>query len=271
MQHHQKDDDILRWLTSIEYHSQQHDFNCQRQSGTGQWLLDSEEFQAWLNATKQTLFCYGIPGGGKTFLTSIVIEDLCRRYRRDETTQTAYVYCNFRRQDDQKVDDLLNSLLKQLAQGHLPLPAIVRDLYHEHQPRNTRPSQEDLMRALHSVIASSSKTFIILDALDELSDVCRLKLLPRIFKFQANTNLNVFITSRPTLDVEKEFQECISCKSLEIRATDEDVENYLENRFSELKVSVSGIFRKEIKEGISKAAEGMYVLPRLSEKPDYHY
>jgi hypothetical protein len=121
------------------------------------------------------------------------------------------------------------------------------------------------------VVDLSSKTFIILDALDELSDDCRPKLLPQIFKIQAKTNLNILVTSRPTLDVEKEFQECILRESLEIRARDEDVESYLESRIFELKVSVSGDFRKEIKGAILKAAEGMYVLLRLFKIPDYRY
>jgi hypothetical protein len=35
----------------------------------------------------------------------------------------AYIYCNFRRQDEQKIDDLLASLLKQLAESQPSLPA----------------------------------------------------------------------------------------------------------------------------------------------------
>ncbi|KAF2182132.1 hypothetical protein K469DRAFT_520620, partial [Zopfia rhizophila CBS 207.26] len=44
--------------------------------GTGQWLLDSKEFQTWLKTSNQTLFCLGILGAGKTILTSIVVDDL---------------------------------------------------------------------------------------------------------------------------------------------------------------------------------------------------
>jgi hypothetical protein len=37
-----------------------------KHGGVGQWLLSSNEFQGWLNQNKQTLFCPGIPGAGKT-------------------------------------------------------------------------------------------------------------------------------------------------------------------------------------------------------------
>src|SRR5438045_2885380 len=81
---------ILDWLTPVNYASQQNDYLRRRQSGTGQWLLDSEEYQAWLKTSKQTLFCPGIPGAGKTILTSIVISDLCNKFHNDITIGIAY-------------------------------------------------------------------------------------------------------------------------------------------------------------------------------------
>src|SRR4051794_39963409 len=71
---------ILDWLTPIDYGPQQSDYLKRRQPETGQWLLDSAEYQAWQKADKQTLFCPGIPGAGKTVLTSIIIDDLCNRF-----------------------------------------------------------------------------------------------------------------------------------------------------------------------------------------------
>jgi hypothetical protein len=57
---------ILEWITPIDYAAQQNDFIARRQPGTGQWLLDSAEFQEWLKDKERTLFCPGIPGAGKT-------------------------------------------------------------------------------------------------------------------------------------------------------------------------------------------------------------
>ena len=128
-QHDQEHETIFKWLTPIDYAPQQTDYLKRRQPGTGQWLLDSAEYQAWLKTDKQTLFCPGIPGVGKTILTSIVIADLFNRFRNDTAVGIVYVYCNFRRKDEQKVDDLLSSLLKQLAESQSSLPGSVKDLY----------------------------------------------------------------------------------------------------------------------------------------------
>src|SRR6266536_6378666 len=107
---------ILNWLTPIDYAPQQSDFISRRQEGTGEWLLNSDEFQAWLNTSKQTLFCPGMPGAGKTIIASIVVDHVCTRFQKDPSIGIAYIYCNFRQQHDQKPEDILASLLKQLVQ-----------------------------------------------------------------------------------------------------------------------------------------------------------
>src|ERR1700734_1478385 len=82
-QHDQERENILIWLTPIDYAPQQSDYIGRRQSGTGQWLLTSAEYQGWLRTSKQTLFCQGILGAGKTILTAIVIDDLTTRFQND--------------------------------------------------------------------------------------------------------------------------------------------------------------------------------------------
>lgn len=178
-----EDLETLDWLTPIDYGPQHSDFFKRRQPGTGQWLLDSAEYQTWLGSGKQTLFCPGIPGAGKTILTSIVVDDLITRFQNDPTIGIILVYCNFRQKDQQKMDDLLASLLKQLAQGQSSLPGCVKDLYDRHKQKQTRPSSDEISRALHLVSNMYSKVFIVVDALDECqtSDGCRARFLLEIF------------------------------------------------------------------------------------------
>lgn len=117
VQHDQANTAILDWLTPIEYGPQQSDFFNRREPGTGQWLLDCVEYQTWLNSNKHTLFCPGIPGSGKTILTAMVVNDLISRFRNDPTIGIAYIYFNFRHKDEQKIENLMASLLKQLTRS----------------------------------------------------------------------------------------------------------------------------------------------------------
>jgi hypothetical protein len=258
--HNQEHNVILNWLTGIDYAPQQNDYIRRRQPGTGQWLLDSAEFQTWLYTSQQTLFCPGIPGAGKTILTSIVVDDLCNRFRNDITIGIAYIYCNFRRQDEQKVEDLLASLLKELAQYQLSLSGIVKDLYDRHKDKRTRPSLDDLSRALQSVASMYSRVFIVVDALDEcqISDGCRSRLLSEVFNLQTKAGANVFATSRFIPEITEKFE---GSTTLKIRARDEDVRSYLDGHTIKLPSFVRGDpnLQGEIKTKIVGAVEGMYV------------
>ncbi|OCK78779.1 purine and uridine phosphorylase, partial [Lepidopterella palustris CBS 459.81] len=264
VQHDQEYEAILEWLTPIDHTPQQNDYIRRRQPGTGQWLLDSTEFRTWLDNDKQTLFCPGIPGAGKTILTAIVIDDLTTRFQNDSNIGIAYLYCNFRRRDEQKADDLLISLLKQLSQERPSLLDSVKDLYHRHKAKRTRPSFDDILRALQAVIAVYSRVFIVVDALDECqaSDGCRSRFLSEIFNLQVKCQANVFVTSRFIPEIAEMFN---GSTSLEICASNEDVRKYLEGHMSQLPsfVSRNNDLQEEIKTEIVQAVDGMFLLAQL--------
>lgn len=255
-----KDEDIkiLDWLIPVDYGPQQTDYIGRRQPGTGQWLLDSPEFQAWLETNNQTLFCPGIPGAGKTILTSIVIDSLTTRFQSDKGIGIAYIYCNFRRQDEQKIDDLLASLLKQLAECQPSLPASVKDLYDRHRTRRTRPSIDEISRSIQSVVIAYTRVFIIIDALDEcqVSNKCRTTFLSEVFNLQAKYRANLFATSRHIPEITERFNESLR---LEIRASNQDVQRYLDAHMSQLPGCVlrSSDLQNEIRNDIIKAVDGM--------------
>ncbi len=252
---------ILDWLTPVDYAPQQSDNIARRQKGTGQWLLESKKFQEWLTGNEQTLFCPGIPGAGKTIITSIVVDHLCSRFENDASVGIAYIYCNFRRQQEQKPEDLLASLLKQLVQEKRSMPEIMKNLYKRHKDKRTRPSIEEVSKVLYSVVADYSKTFIIIDALDECQvlDGNRKKLLSEILALQTKIGVSLFATSRFVPEIVKNFEGCVS---LEILASDKDVQRYVNGHILQLPSFVlrSPDLQEEITTEITKAVKGMYVV-----------
>ncbi len=260
---------ILDWITPIDYAPQQSDFINRRQAGTGQWLLESAEFEAWLQIGKQTLFCPGIPGAGKTILTSIVVEELSTRCEISGNIGIAYLYCNYRRRHEQKPEDLFASLLKQFVQEQPSIPDSVKTLYTRYKNKRTRPSLEEILRTLQSVVIVYSRVFIIIDALDECQvfSGCRQRLLLGLFDLQAKCGVNLFATSRPISSIEKEFE---GKTILEIRAREEDVRRYLESHMFRLPGFVvrSLELQEKIKTNIVKAVDGMYVF-YFENKPSY--
>ena len=267
VQHDQEHRTILDWLTPVDYAPQHTDYIRRRQPGTGQWLLDSAEFQRWLETSKQTLFCPGIPGAGKTILTSIVVDDLFNRFHNDASVGIAYVYCNYRLQYEQRAEDLLINLLKQLSQERSSLPDSVKDLYDRHKAKRTRPLFEEISKALLSVATLYSRVFIVVDALDECqaSDGCRSTFLRGIFNLQAKCGANLFATSRLIPEISEQFE---GSTSLQIRASEEDVRRYLDGRMSQLPTFIgrNSYLQERIKTEIVGAVDGMYVHPQLSPR-----
>jgi Cdc6-like AAA superfamily ATPase len=273
---HQRQDDrerrqehqaIIDWLTPTDYAPQQSDYISRRQEGTGQWLLKSNEFKKWVNQRNQTLFCPGIPGAGKTIITSIVVDDLYARFQNDASVGLAYIYCNFRRQQEQKPKDLLASLLKQLVQEQPFMPKNVKSLYERHKDKRTCPSLDEISKALHSTVADYSRVFIVVDALDECqgSNGDRKRFLTELFDLQARTGASLLITSRFIPEIVKEFEE--RSVRLEIRASDDDLQRYLYGHMSKLPsfVSRNADLQSEVKIAIINAVDGMYTLSMLPE------
>ncbi|KAE8442846.1 hypothetical protein EG329_002588, partial [Mollisiaceae sp. DMI_Dod_QoI] len=220
---------ILDWLSPTNYASRQHHFISQRQEGTGLWLLNSTEFKTWVKANNQTLFCPGIPGAGKTILSSIVVDELCSSFGNDNGVGIAYLYCDFRQKDKQGVEELLASLIRQLSQCQPSLPEGSRTLVHRHKEKQTRPSRDDLLRALEPIAAMYSRVFIIVDAVDELTMGCRVST------------------------------------QLEIRASEHDVRRYLDAHVSLLPSFVRRNLdlQRELKSSIINAVDGMFLLAQL--------
>ncbi|OQE20243.1 hypothetical protein PENFLA_c017G09099 [Penicillium flavigenum] len=252
---------ILDWLSAADYTLQQSDLLARRQEGTGQWLLDSKEYKHWLRTPRATLFCPGIPGAGKTICSAILVDDLITRFEDKPNVGIAYIYCNYNRQDEQKVQDLLSSLLKQLSQKRKSVPDAIKELYARYKATSTRPRFDEISKALQSVTSMYSDVFIVVDALDECEPTCRTRLLDEMMKIHTGAGANVFATSRPT-----EMNDLFKAGGyLEIRAHEDDVRRYLDGNMYRLPgfVSRNTALQEEIKTVVSRHVQGMFLLAQL--------
>ena len=220
--------------------------------------MDSPEFRALQKAELKTLFCPGIPGAGKTILTSIVIDDLTTRFSDDKTVGVAYLYCNFRRHEEQRIEFLLASILRQISQIQRPIPEPVKSLYDKHSRLGTFPSASDISQTISLALGPFSRIFILLDALDECSasNGTRNHLLEAVFKLQQTFSVNLFATSRFIQDITSQFA---NNPTLEIRAQSEDIKAYAVGRMQHLPAYVrnSQEFQDEIVARIADVVDGM--------------
>lgn len=193
-----------------------------------------------------------------------MIDHLHNLFSGHQNVGIAYVYCNFRRQDEQKAEDLVASLVKQLASSLLSFPDALKELHGRYIKTKTLPSLSELALALNSVVSLyEERVFIVVDALDEcrLSDGCRSNFLGKLSDLQSacgpKVNINIFATSRPGIsDIEKNFE---GHPSLEILASRQDIERYLQGHMGELSrvVDRGQGLRQKIITTILDAVDGM--------------
>lgn len=245
----------LDWLSSTYHAIQQAEHSERRQSGTGQWFLDSQFFHEWVKMPHQTLLCLGKPGAGKTFIVSAAIDELEKLYRDIPEVGIAYIYCDFQyiHEDRQKVSRLLSSITRQLVQSMSKIPPNIVKLFDNHRNKGTRPSTNEISGVLQSLTRHFQQVFIIVDALDELNDSNRL--LDEIFSLQKTGIVNFLSTARFIPEVMARFQDK---PTQEIQASRQDVMSYLSASLEKMQcLSRKPELHPEIIDIISNAVDGM--------------
>lgn len=254
--------ELLSWITPIDHIAQQADIAKRRQKGTGQWLIDSAEFQKWVNGKSATLFCPGIPGAGKTMMASNVIDYVESRFRVPATSSkpvgVAYIFCTFQHRAQQNLDDLLASLLKQLVRQLAAIPESLQSMLSNFKYTGRPLTVDNIIQLLGMVFEEFSRSFILVDALDECQSSYQTvaELLANIFSLQTRHEVNLFATSRKIPEIASKFNHC---PTIDIHASQEDIRMYLTGHMAELPsfVSEDPQLQTDIVTGICSSIDGM--------------
>lgn len=247
----------MDWLSSTNFPAQQSDIISKRQEGTGNWFLESPEFTKFLQGVKQNLFCPGIPGAGKTMISAIAVDHICKVFQGDNVG-VAYIYNNYNKREEQTTTKLLAVILKQLVQERPLYGEPVTILQRQHADRGTPPSLDEICTVLDSVVRNYSKAYIIIDALDECTDDdgTRSKLIGLLRSLQTRTNTSLMATSRFGSRIKQSFHGFLE---LEIQATEADVKRYVAGQLHRFPMCVQRDpeLQAEIQDGIALAVDRM--------------
>ena len=254
---------MLEWLTPLNFPAQQNFFYSRRQEDTGHWLLQSAEFKTWMSGPRRTLLCKGMQGAGKTMLACTVIDHLIKTVCRANVL-VAYIYCDYSKQHEQILVNLIASILKQLLQHQVLVPENVWKSYRHHTNSETRPKAEEMYDLLQTSLSAIPQIYIVVDAVDELSvnDHVRQNLLSSLSLLQKAHSLNLLVTSRFIPHI---IQELHDPPCLTIRASDEDVRKYVRGHISDLANCVlkNSQLQNIIEDSIASAVDGMFLLAQL--------
>ena len=230
---------ILDWLSPILPEVNFKRASALRQQGTGEWLLDEPQFKRWLTGETNFLWIHGVPGSGKTVLSSNIITELERLQdgvRQDPPFATAYHFLDFKDDRSQDPATIFGTLVKQLYL-QLPSPEMhpsIQSLYHLSYNKTTgqaeKPSWEDLVELLTEISVSFPRVLLIFDALDEAPQEMQEKLLCPTLKhtaLQKGLGIATLVTSRNEVVIEQAFRGLPNI-DLDVDCMSPDIARYTE-------------------------------------------
>ena len=156
--------------------------------------------------------------------------------------------------------ELVASLLKQFIQRCPAISESAWSLYCEHYPQATRPNLGELREKLRKEVEGYSKIFVIIDALDELVEQHRHRIIKEVQSMAKTVKL--MVTSRSLPSIEQIFlgKQCTK----DVRASEQDVEKYVKDRIDNMDGPHASIFKgvkNIVYDAIVTNIQGMYVCP----------
>jgi hypothetical protein len=264
---------ICSWLSAPDPVTNHRKAHKQRQAETGLWLLESAKYTKWKESAASRLWLYGIPGCGKTILSSTIIEHLIHHCHDDVRAVTAYFYFDFNDAQKQDAELMLRSLLCQLLQRPLTIPKGVDALFSSCESGQRQPSLHALLEVTRQAMQEFAYVYVVLDALDECTQRSELMdMLETIAGWQLD-NLHLLMTSRKERDIETSLESYVGEEDtvcLQTDVVDQDIQRYVQQRLRVdkglAKWSKDVAIRQEIETAMMRGACGMYVvLPNSSQ------
>jgi predicted ATPase len=234
-----------------------------RQSNTGLWFLESDVYKNW-KADASLVWIHGIPGCGKTILSSTVLEDIRQQTRDDPGKALAYFYFDFNDRQKQSSDMLVRSLVAQLTKQCIEVPKSLDKLFLTHDNGYQQPSQTPLLEILHDFIKGFPHVYLIIDALDECEEREELMNIIATVAAWKVQGLHVLLTSRREGNIKLTLENLIDEQNIvcvQADVVDRDIKLYvreqLANNISFRKWRTDDAVRQHIENCLGERARGM--------------
>lgn len=257
---------IHQWLSAPDPSVNYQKALKQRQHNTGLWFLEGELYASWKIDAASCVWLYGIPGCGKTIISSTILQDLLQYCDNYPAQVVAYFYFDFNDVQKQHAELMLRSLVCQLSQQSIEIPASLDTLCSSHEDGKRQPSLDALLEVTRRIMQSLPQVYILLDALDECAQRAELmEMLETMAAWQLQ-NLHLIVTSRRERDIERSLEGLVDLQNricLQSEVVDKDIQQYVRQRLSDDKgLSKWGkdiALRREIESVLMKGSKGMHV------------
>ncbi|KAH7073704.1 ankyrin repeat-containing domain protein [Paraphoma chrysanthemicola] len=256
---------LRHWLSAPDPSANFQQALKQRQAETGSWLLESKHYEAWMSSAPSFLWLYGIPGSGKTVLSSAVLQYVKAVCQNETNSAVTYFYFDFKDSQKQYTESMLRSMVDQLAQQSANLPSRLKDLYVMHDHGKRQPTLDSLLNLVRELAQGIHHIYIVLDALDECSQRPELLEVISIMAQWPSGNTHILVTSRRERDLESSLEDLGDRENsicLTSKVVDDDIRKYVRQRLADDKTlskwGKDTVLKAEIETALMQGSQGMF-------------
>lgn len=257
--------DVFAWLSAAEDAQEEylHHLSDQRVLGTCDFILEDSQISSWVDGESgpEIIWITSKPGGGKSFLCSLVVEHLPTRH----DLISLYYFCGHKSSDSGSCALILRTLTNQLVRQDRDLAPLIHQIYLTQGSSKSRPAMKKILKEILPSTNSTS-TRIVLDGVDECEGAIQRDILADLIDIQRHVKhrCKVLIASRFEPLIQKSM-----LKSIHIplgSKTEAGLKLYIQGEVSKLKLHFSNIASSlwaDIEKKLQRKANGMFLWVRL--------
>ena len=239
-----------------------------RMPGTGLWLLQDPVFQRWIRCLNgaceeyRLLWVHGLPGAGKTTLSSTIIEHI-QTLENVQNPKVAYFYSGFVERSHRTAFSICISAISQLLAQCEDVPHVLSERHRiaKLHGRSRISETDEVFDIFRQTVAALPSVYLVIDALDECTEI------PSISSWLQSAvsslpSLHVMVLSRDTMSIRKSLGRNSNIQMNAVTSKG-DIDVYLASAIDSLPCTDHRIKDRVLKT-LAVKAEGMFLLADLS-------
>ena len=196
--------EVLDWLSADEDSQEEylHRLSDQRHPGTCDWILAKSQMTSWMDDDNEisVLWMTNIPGGGKSFLCSMIVQNAETR----DDQSVLYYFCGQRLSDGNALAFLLRTLAVQLLRQNRELAPLIHQAFLQKGSGRSSPNTKKILK---EILLTVKMTRIVLDGIDEWDRTAQSDVLKALVDLQKNasSDCKLLVSSRHEPHIRKEL------------------------------------------------------------------
>ncbi|KAH0537354.1 hypothetical protein FGG08_005833 [Glutinoglossum americanum] len=256
---------VMKWLSPIDMEGIRNRESRRRTESSGQWLLQDEFFQDWLQSKHRALWISGPPGSGKTVLSAFIVDTIRDRIESEAKQALAFFFCDRGNEENASTLKILASMIAQVLGQLCSIPDSICASYNiaSRYGRSKVSAADQPAIIMKDLALSLNKLYILVDGIDELSSASDVLGTMKALA-DSTTMIQVIFLSRDSPQLSNGLNG-IPKINLTSAVVSSDINNYISHELAGLSLRNTEL-KDQIFERLSQGANGMFLWAHLMIK-----